>query len=247
MTTNATEQSGIRLSKTSLGKFQECALCFWLKYKHKLSTPEGISSKVWKGIEREQIAHHERHRVAGTLPPELAKQVPPGTTFYKGEKISMKDLRYWGKGLRFKVGPYEVSTALDDIIQRQEGGKTIYNVYDDKTKSKPTDLENTVDLYQVQADIFDLAMNENKYPTDGAVYFGYWSPVTTLAAHEDGNVDMRWACQVIIMEAKHQRAKDLVMQAGQCLEGPMPQPQEGCVYCDWVKERADLLDRLSKV
>jgi len=248
----------IRLSKTAIGKYEQCPRCFWLKYTQKLDQPEGISSKVWKGIEREQIAHHERHRHAGTLPPELVGQVPSGSIFYQPKsatketpaQIDLKSLRYWGKGLRFTVERFEVSTALDDMLQREEGGHTIYNVWDDKTKSKATDEAATMDLYQTQADVFDLAANLNGYPTDGRVFFGYWYPAGVNSARiaestgGHGSVDMLWRCQVIELRVDHERIKHLVVEAGTCLEGPMPAAASSCEFCQFVLNRHELQRRL---
>ena len=87
--------SGLRLSKSALDKFVNCPRCFWLQYKHKVSQPDMISSKVWKGVERVTIAHYEAHRIAKTTPPNLIGQVPDGAIPYQADRIDMKSLRYW--------------------------------------------------------------------------------------------------------------------------------------------------------
>ena len=132
----------IRLSKSQLDKFQACAKCFWLKQRHKLGQPDMISSKVWKGVERVTIAHYEAHRLAKTTPDNLIGQVPEGAIPYQADRIDMKALRYWGKGMRFAVDGVEVSTALDDMLQFSDGNSPAsmrYAVIDYKSKSKATD------------------------------------------------------------------------------------------------------------
>ena len=263
----------LRLSKSALDKFVACPRCFYLQYRHKLGQPDMISSKVWKGIERITQAHYEAHRVAKTTPPNLVGQVPNGAIPYQGDRISLKDLRYWGKGLAFDVDGVTVTTALDDMLQRDqdttEGVRTLYNVIDYKSKSKATDAEATADLYQNQADVFDLACNVNGYQTDGRVYFDYWYPIAVAEAEpghqgaevKHGLTTQLWGSQVIALEADHARVKRLVMAAASCLDSAMSEPnitrtvvargankgQEklgGCPICVYLIERSELFDAL---
>lgn len=262
----------IRLSKSQLDKFVGCPRCFWLGQRHKLSQPDMISSKVWKGIERVTIAHYEAHRAAKTTPANLIGQVPDGAIPLQLDADGMKALRYWGKGLAFKVDGVLVTTALDDMIQWDDReGKTRYAVIDYKSKSKPTDAEATADLYQNQADVFDLACNVNGYQTDGKVYFDYWAPDAVIGAdsaarsgrYEDevGHTTQRWTSQVIVLTADHARIKKLILAAAACIEGPMPEPRltrsvvsrgankgqekvEGCPVCVYQIEREELLAAL---
>lgn len=259
----------IRLSKSQLDKFVGCPRCFWLGQRHKLGQPDMISSKVWKGIERITTAHYEAHRLSKTTPENLINQVPSGAIPYQADRIDMKSLRYWGKGLSFKVGDVLVTTALDDMLQWGDGADRRYAVIDYKSKSKLTDAEATADLYQNQADVFDLACNVNGYPTDGVVYFDYWAPLSVEGAEppenmEDGNVGhtmQRWTSQVIALRADHERVKKLVLAAAACVEGPMPAPRitravvtrgankgaekiEGCPVCVYLLDREELFAAL---
>lgn len=266
--------SGLRLSKSALDKFVDCPRCFYLKYKHKLSQPDMISSKVWKGVERVTQAHYERYRVAKETPPNLLGMVPADAIPYQGgdKLISLKDLRYWGKGLAVTIDGVLVTTALDDMLQVEEDGKIAYSVIDYKSKSKATDEEATADLYQNQADVFDLACHVNGYPTDGRVYFDYWYPIAAVSsepqspvlAGDHGKTHQLWGSQVIVIKADHQRAKRLVIAAAACLDGRLPDPKiertvvargpnkgeeklEGCAVCLYVHEREALLGQLAAV
>lgn len=241
--------SEIRLSKSQVETFKSCPRCFWLARNHKLKRPDGISSKVWKGIEREVINHFQRHREAGTLPPELTGQVPEGAVLYIGDRISMKDLRYWGKGLQFMVGPYRVTTGLDDLLQRGEGDKRTFNNLDYKTKSKATDEANTYKLYHTQHDFYDLALNANGYPTDGMGYYPYSYPANIKQGRAPdalghGILEFEWRTQVIGLKADHAAAKDLITRAGQCLEGPLPDPGEDCDFCPYDVKRALAIEKI---
>ena len=139
--------TGLRLSKSQLDKFCACPRCFWMKHRGKLDQPDMISSKVWKGIERVTQEHYEQYRILKKIPPNLEGQAPSGAIPYQADRISMKDLRYWGKGLRFKVDGVEVSTALDDMLQSTISQTVkLYNVIDYKSKSKATDRERAVAL-----------------------------------------------------------------------------------------------------
>lgn len=267
--------SDIRLSKSAIDKFVRCPRCFYLQYKHKLGQPDLISSKVWKGIERITQAHYERYRVARETPPNLLGMVPADAIPYQGgeRKISLKDLRYWGHGLAFKVDGVLVTTALDDMLQwlcDEHAGSTRYNIIDYKSKSKATDEESTGELYANQADIFDLAANVNGYETDGRVFFDYWYPIAAGDSEplnpalngDHGKTHQLWGSQVIVLKADHERAKRLVLAAAACLERALPPPTitkstvtrgqnkgqekvDGCPVCVYVYEREALLGKVA--
>lgn len=261
----------IRLSKSQLDKFVDCPRCFWLGQRLKLSQPDMISSKVWKGVERVTTAHYEKYRAAKATPPNLVGKVPAGAIPVQLDTEGMKRLRYWGSGLSFKVGDVLVTTALDDMIEWRdfaESEKRRYAVIDYKSKSKLTDEASTAELYQNQADVFDLACNVNGYPTDGVVYFDYWSPDSVIDAEAsepgitaEGSTLQRWLSQVVALKADHERVKKLVLAAAACIEGPMPEPRitrsivargknkgqekvEGCPVCVYLIEREEVFATL---
>jgi len=234
----------IALSKTAIDKFLSCPRCFFLKYRHKLDQPEMISSKLWKGCERVTIAHYEKHRQAKTTPPNLIGQVPEGAIPYQGDRIDLKSLRYWGKGLRFEVDGVLVSTALDDMLQWESAGGRRYAVVDYKSKSKATDEKATAQLYQTQADIFDLAANTNEYPTDGFVYFDYHFPIEIERGEQPGNTFQRWGSQVIALNVDHARIKKIILDAAACLDSEIPDSGEKCPVCSYVSERKALMESI---
>lgn len=261
---------GIRLSKSQLDKFVDCPRCFWLAQRHKLRQPDMISSKVWKGVERVTVAHYEGHRKAKTTPDNLIGQVPAGAIPVQLDETAMKALRYWGKGLAFNVGDVLVTTALDDMLQIPDGSQpngSRYAVIDYKSKAKLTDEESTAQMYQNQADVFDLACNVNGYPTDGTVYFDYWSPVSVDGAEPPENAGdtgftlQSWASQVIAIKADHVRIKALILAAAACIESAMPEPRltrstvtrgankgeervDGCPVCCYLMDREELMAAL---
>lgn len=260
--------SEIRLSKSQLDKFVDCPRCFWLAQRHKLKQPDMISSKVWKGVERVTIQHYDAHRAAKTTPENLQGMVPPGAIPLQRDAEGMKALRYWGKGLPFKVGNILVTTALDDMLEYDLDGAKRYAVIDYKSKSKLTDEEATADMYQNQADVFDLAANINGLPTNGFVYFDYWSPVSVEGSEppagpgDTGSTMQKWASQVIMIKVDHERIKKLVLAAAKCIEtDAMPQPNirqvvvargvnkgdvraEGCPVCIYLLDREELFASL---
>lgn len=240
----------LRLSKSALDKFCACPRCFWFAQNHKLKQPDQISSKVWKGVERLSIFEYERSRVNKITPEHLVGQVPDGAFPYVGDRISLKDLRYWGKGLRFILEGVEITTALDDMLQRGEyvKDKTIplYNVIDYKSKSKPTDEESTEQLYSNQADVFDMACNENGYPTDGMVYFDYWYPAAVLVSDPPRNRETLqvWGSQVISLKAEKKRLIAIVKGAKACLAGDLPGPNVDCTVCAYAEDLKNFMVHL---
>lgn len=190
-------------------------------------------------IDRTLKNHYDKHRAAGTIPPELEGKIPGG--LYDGRKISMADLRNWRKGLAVMVNQFELSTALDDLLFDSKTG--LYNMIDYKSKAKLTDEEDTIKYYQTQADCYDLALNANGYPTDGWAYFAYYAPIEVeiggLTDTPDGrNFPYKWHCQVIRIKANHDRAKALTSRGGECLAGnEAPGSSPDCEQCAYLEER----------
>ena len=96
-------------------------------------------AKIAVGIDRVLKQHYDTHRAAGTVPPELIGQIPGA--LYDGKRIAMPDLRNWRKGLTVTVGPYDLSTALDDLLY--DATRHCYNMIDYKSKAKETNEEDT--------------------------------------------------------------------------------------------------------
>ena len=226
-----------RLSKSSLDEFSRCARCWWLAKRHKLKAPEGIRAGVPLGIDRVLKQHYDTHRAAGTVPPELVGQIPGA--LYDGKRITMPDLRNWRKGLTVAVGPYELSTALDDLLY--DAARHCYNMIDYKSKAKETNTEDTQKYYQTQADAYDLALNVNDYPTNGVAYFAYYAPDAVDGGGDGAVIPFRWQAQVIPIKTDHARIKALVMRAGKCLEDGLPPHNVECEMCEYTRKRDSFL------
>lgn len=227
-----------RLSKSALEKFRACPKCFYLEKNASLKQPQGIRAGVPMGIDRVLKGHYDAHRELKTVPPELVGKIPGG--LYDGHRVSMKDLRNWRAGLTVVEDGSELSTALDDLLFDAATG--LYNMIDYKSKAKLTDVADTQKYYQVQADCYDLALNANKYPTDGRCFFAYYAPITvgqTIATqtNEGCLFPFTWHCQVIEIKANHANAKDLLKRAAACLAGKEPAAGVDCEYCNFVEAR----------
>lgn len=230
----------MRLSKSAVEKFRACPRCFYIDKHHDYKQPAGIRAGVPMGIDRVLKGHYDACREDKTVPPELVGQIPGG--LYPGDRISLKDLRNWRKGLTFVFDCYELNTAMDDLLFNPATG--LYNVIDAKSKAKLTDEDDTRKYYQTQADAYDLALNANGYKTDGDCFFAYYSPLRVGSSAPSNEVDFRWNCQVIKIKADHDAIKSLLVQAGKCLEGSLPAAAEGCEYCRFFEDRRGLFEVL---
>jgi hypothetical protein len=233
----------MRLSKSTLEEYVRCPRCWWLSKTQNLKVPDGIRAGVPMGIDRVLKGHYDAHRAAKTVPPELVGKIPGG--LYPGDRMSLADMRNWRKGLAVAVGPYELSTAFDDLLYNP--ATKLYNMFDAKSKAKLTNEEDTMRYYQTQADAYDLALNANGYPTDGWGYFAYYSPLNVAPlpvvqdVPEHTVVPFTWNCQVVRIRVDHARIRDLVARAGKCLEGKLPDPSENCLTCAYIDARTSYL------
>src|SRR3990167_1565084 len=122
------DNMNIRLSKSAVEKFRACPRCFWLEKRQNIKQPQGIRAGVPMGLDRCLKNHYDAYRESGEVPYELVGKIPG--KLYPGDRISIKDLRNWRKGLSVTIGDYELSTAMDDLLFNPETG--LYNVIDAK-------------------------------------------------------------------------------------------------------------------
>lgn len=230
------------LSKSALEKFVRCAKCFWLEKHEGLKEPEGIRSGLPMGMDRVIKNHYDAWRAKGQLPPEI-REALPGWELYKGDRISMADMRNWRRGLAHDCGEgVSLTSALDDLLYHP--GRKVYAMLDYKTKAKATNEADTRKYYGLQAMTYDGNLDSNKYPTEGNALFVYYYPVgfSELGAGAPANTLMGWGVQPIwLTGVDRETPRRLAREAAAAWASDTPpESGEACNVCNYVKDRAAL-------
>lgn len=222
----------MQLSKSTLGNFRKCALCFWLDKNHKAPQARGIFSSLPNGVDG--IIKGRLDSFRGSMPPELrADQLKDFQLFSDGALLNKRrqwnasDLFYTdGKGNKLVGG-------LDDILEHFGNGMVA--PFDYKTKGSEPCQEDCEKYYQIDMDIYALLLSQKHSVADfGALAYFYPVP--------DENALIKWETRIFILGADPARGKALFEEALACLAGPMPKPSETCEYCKCEAGRLAILN-----
>jgi hypothetical protein len=230
-------QKEIKLSPSKLNILNKCERCFWNEVVAGISRPRGAFPSLPGGIDRVLKVHYDNHR--GKLPPEIQGKIP-GKLYSDMNKL--KAMRFWKTGLIYhdkKTGA-RLSGALDDLIV--EGG--LYSPLDYKTKGKEPETDGA-EYYQTQLDCYACMLEANDMPVSGKAYLAYYWPVEICQDQgdlEEGSVReilvkgraIHFGVSVFPLEAKKERAIELVHKAVEIINGKRPAASTGCEYCGYV-------------
>ncbi|MFB6217350.1 MAG: PD-(D/E)XK nuclease family protein [Candidatus Aenigmatarchaeota archaeon] len=168
--------------------------------------------------------HFDRFREKGEQPPELKES---GI-----EAIPIQDEEFLSNARKWQTEPkYEnedlgvvVRGGVDDIL-RAENGSLI--VLDYKTRGYSPGDE-APDYYTRQVNLYNLILRENGYPTKDFGLLLYYYPDEIL---EGGEVIFE--NEVKRVDVDIEEARSFVRDAVKTLEGPIPEHNDDCEFCEW--------------
>lgn len=208
----------ISLSNSTLNLYCECKRCFWLQFNEKIVRPRGIFSSLPGGIDSVLKKYFNTYRLKGEMPPLVAGKIegkladiPLNLSFVDREH----DLQITGK--------------LDDCIQ-VEG--RFYVPLDHKTRGKlPDSLEYSQRYYKNQMNTYTLLLKQSGYEVKHIAYIVYYSP-------NNGELHQGFPFQIAVhrMETDSDFIHRLFIEAKECIEGQIPQPDPECEYCRWLSQ-----------
>lgn len=210
----------MRLSPSTLNLFKDCARCFWLDKNKKIKRPRGPFPSLPGGMDRVIKAAFDIYR-----PGEA-----PGfdeILLIEQEKVDL--WRNWRKGLscNIKGTSHTISGALDDCLFLRAEQKYAPLDYKTRGSSVPDFADYAKKYYQLQMDVYSLMLEENGYPSAGKAYLAFYYP-------EEANIDnnvFRFKASIVSIPTSIDNALEVIKQALQCLEGPMPEANPKCEYC----------------
>ena len=217
------------LSPSRLGLHEECRRCFWLAVNEGLRRPSGPFPSLPGGMDRELKAHFDRYRARGDLPPELEGRFDGRLL---DDEAFLADARDWRERpvLRDEGLDAVLRGAVDDLLETPDGDLV---VLDYKTRGHPPKGDGAPDYYVRQLDCYNLVLRETGHPTADVAYLLYYHPETVRDAGEVAfNVDL------VEVPVDVDAARRLFETAVATLEGPVPDSDPDCDFCDWGRRVA---------
>jgi len=207
------------LSASSLNLLCECPRCFWLYVNKKIERPRIPVATITTGLDRVIKDYFNLYRVKNLLPPflegkfkaNLARSLP------KNGYLEYADLKEDAK-----LGGY-----LDDCLEFFDHH---YAALDHKTRGlAPDEIHRS---YQLQMDVYTFLLEENGFPTHRIAYIVYYIPKMI-------NADSSFNFDILLKEIKTDpaMAKKVFYDAIKILKGPIPDLNESCEFCKWIKTK----------
>lgn len=210
-------EDAIKLSPTGLNLYLECPRCFWLDQVKGVKRPRGIFPSLPGGMDGILKVYFNEYRGQDVLPQILEGKLSgrlldplPKTLFTKDDELRAVLL---GK--------------LDDALDFMDG---TYAPLDHKTRGYAPKDE-ILAPYQLQMDVYDLLLRDNKLPTRNVAYLLYYYPMP-------GTLHEKFPFVLEIKEVKTNpdRALQVFHDAVNLLRSEeAPIASNTCEYCAWAK------------
>ncbi len=184
------------------------------------SLPSGIDRKVKK--------HFDRFRGKDSSPPELKGT---GLSLFDGQNF-VDYARSWRTEPKWRdpeTGAV-LRGGLDDLLENEAGDLV---VLDYKTRgSEPKEETGVPEYYRRQVNLYNMILRENGYSTadQGLILYFYPDRFTE-------NGDFSFHTELRRTETDAEEAKKLVRDAVKTVEGPAPEHDPDCEYCEWMLNR----------
>lgn len=203
--------------------FFECKRCFWLRVNRKVKRPSGPFPSLPSGIDKKVKNHFDHFRDKEKAPPELEDL---DLQLLK-DKEFLEKARDWRREPKWRSEEQDfiLRGGVDDLLK--DGNKTV--VMDYKTRGYPPKGENGVpDYYSRQVNLYNLILRENGHQTTdyGLILYFYPEKFT-----ESGEFVFNTEIRRTKVDMK--KAKKMVKDAVNTLEGDIPDHDNDCDFCGW--------------
>lgn len=220
------------LSPSSIGIFKECPRCFWLAKNRKIDRPDTIFPSLPGGIDRVVKEHYDRFRKAGAVPDIFLDH--PIKLFQ--DQLKLNAWRNWRSGLKVIGQGWDLGGAVDDLCATDFG---TFVVADYKTKGsepKGEDDESHRKYYGGQFNSYGLMLRENGYKPEPYGFLIYFWPIIVEGAETSGVVSVKFGTKLVKIPVDPDAALKDCEDAYDCAcSGTIPEPGEGCEFCNWKK------------
>lgn len=215
-----------KLSPSRMNLYFECKRCFWLRVNKGVKRPSGPFPSLPSGMDEKIKDHFDRFRMKNQVPPELEDS--------EIEAVPYPDKQFLDKARSWRTEPKwedkETGAILrggvDDLL-RTEDEEII--VLDYKTRGYPPKGENGApSYYERQLNLYNLILRENGYSTEDFALLLYYFPDRIRQ-----NGEILFHNEIRKVEVDTNKAKKIVRDAVETLEGEIPDHSNDCDFCDW--------------
>lgn len=230
-----------KVSRSKIELFTQCARCFWLDARLKITRPNGPPFNINKTIDELFKKEFDLHRAAGTPHPIMSDNQ------LKAVPYQHKDLNTWrhnftGVTALHKLTNLHVFGAIDDVWVN-DAGELI--VVDYKATSKSSEINIDSDWqssYKRQLEVYQWLLRANGFAVSDTGYFVY----TNARIDVDGFGDqLEFKTKLIPYTGSDAWVEPTLLKMKETMDGDMPPVGAAamggeCDFCSYARKRTEL-------
>ncbi len=216
----------VKLSRSKLELFLDCPRCFWLDMKKSVKRPPPAPYTINSAIDFLLKQEFDVHRENGTAH-SLLKKYKLDLIPYKCKEINAWRHNFTGVSYHHKPTDFWVYGAVDDVWVDPHGELIVVDY-----KATGAKEHKIYDQYRRQMEVYQWLLARNNHKVSKTGYFLF-----AKVNKDEGFAQGKLSFDLILerLEGDSSWVESAIMGAKSNLDGPLPQPKEGCVYCQFSK------------
>ena len=218
----------IKLSRTKIELSLDCPRCFWLDMNKGIKRPPPAPYTINSAIDGLLKQEFDIHRENGTAH-YLIKKYNIDAIPYKCEKINTWRNNFTGVQFHHKPTDFLVFGAVDDVWINPAGELIVVDYKATGAKSYQIYPQ-----YKRQLEIYQWLLAQNGYKVAKIGYF-LFAKVNKEGGFAEGKLSFDLFIEP--QEADTSWVEGSIFSAKEIIDGTIPQENENCAYCKFVKSQ----------
>jgi len=223
----------MRISRTKVDLFIECALCFWLEQKRDIKRPPGLPFSLNNAVDH--LVKNEFNLSRGKeIPPRLARE---NLSYTPTDHPNLATWRSNFKGVSRQHKNIEFFGAIDDLWNDHS---KIHYVVDYKATSKADEVNLDADWqigYKRQVEFYQWLLRGNGLEVSNRAWFVYANGIKGDGTFDD---QLDFNTKLIPYDGDASWIEPTLDKLIDCLNSDVaPNKNTECKFCSYVKKRID--------
>ena len=216
----------IKISRSKLELFLECPRCFWLDIRKGVRRPSAFPYTINLAIDAFLKREFDIHRENGTAH-YLVKKYNINAIPYKCPQINAWRDNFTGIQYKHAQTDFLIFGAVDDVWINPDNELIVVDY-----KSTGANEYKIYDSYKRQLEIYQWLLSKNGYKVSKTGYF-LFAKVNKNNGFDKGNLSFDLFIEP--QEGDISWVENTVIDARKMIDGPIPQLNSNCPYCQFVK------------
>lgn len=217
-----------RLSRSKLDLFLNCPRCFYLDRRMGVGQPPGFPFNLNSAVDKLLKKEFDVRRAAGQAHPLMKQYKVDAIPFEHAQLDEWRDSLRGGITYLHKPTNLFITGGVDDVWVKPNGELIIVD-YKATSKEEEVTLDAEWQIgYKRQMEIYQWLFRKNGFTVSSTGYFVYCNGMTDKEAFD---ARLEFDIKLIPYKGDDGWIEHAIIQAWECLQGELPQPNLNCDYC----------------